>query len=77
MTSLSMRGPSCWSITPVSEMPACGPTASCVPTSVRKVQGVLDPTAPLPSGSTPWGREESRACLVCLWPQAPGLDVQM
>nr|BAE89581.1 unnamed protein product [Macaca fascicularis] len=23
------------------------------------------------------GREESRACLVCLWPQAPGLDVQM
>lgn len=41
MTSLSMRGPSCWSTTPASGTPACGQTVSCTPTSVCRAQGAL------------------------------------
>lgn len=53
MTSLSMRGPSCWSTTPGSGMPACGQTVSCSPTSVCRAQGILGSPPPLPGIPTP------------------------
>lgn len=73
MTSLSMRGLSCWSTTPAFVMPACGQTVSCTPTSVRRGQGALDSRPPLPSSPTSQGREEGRKSHV--WPQTPGVGL--
>lgn len=72
MSSLSMRGPSCWSTTPASGTPACGQTVSCTLTSVRRALGPLDSTPPLPRGPTPQGRERK---MPCPWPQIPAVGL--
>ena len=44
MTSLSMRGPSCWSTTPASKMPVCGQTKSCTHECTQNSRGPGFPT---------------------------------
>lgn len=63
MTSLSLRGLSCWSTTPASRMPACRQTLSCTPTRVRRAQGALDSLPRLPSSPPPHGRAPEIPCL--------------
>lgn len=64
MTSLSMRGPSCWSTTPAAGTPVCGQTWSCTHECTQ------NPWAPC--SSPQWHTPQEEISGVCLWPQTPG-----